>query len=72
MNQEAQEKLNNITAKELHALTEDEISFLKARRDCLDETLKVKFAGILGEPAKIMVEQPKEPKAKKPKAKKDK
>lgn len=47
MNQEASEYLEKIVAKEPHELVEEEIAFLRARRDYLSDEQVEKFAEFL-------------------------
>lgn len=47
MNQEAQDKLSEILAKDISAITEEDAQFLRARADYLDESQKAEYAEFL-------------------------
>ncbi len=49
MNQEAQELMAQIVAKEVFELTDNDVAFLKARQGYLTDEQTEKFASVLGE-----------------------
>lgn len=64
MDEQSKAALAEITAKEPAALNENEIAFLRARRDYLTEVEKDRFAEFLIEEAKADEEPKKAKKAK--------
>lgn len=71
MDSKSLERFNHILTKEIGALSQDEVSFLRARRESLNPIQKQFYAEILNETSKVEVvetestEEPKKPTRKK-------